>query len=219
MRHHRLLAARALAGILTAGLLAACAADSDHSSAPESSSKTQGWSGAIPSSPMRKPDITLTDQDRHRFALKPRTQGKVTLLYFGYTHCPDVCPLTMSMLAGAVKALPAASARDVAVVFVTTDPARDTPMRLKQWLANFDSSFVGLTGSKAAIAEAQQLVGSPPSVTEPDGKGGYGVDHGAFIYAYTPDDLAHIVYFQGVQPAALAADLRRLASGAVPAAT
>jgi protein SCO1 len=168
---------------------------------------------------MPKPDITLTDQDGHRFALKPRTQGKVTLVYFGYTHCPDVCPLTMSMLAGAVKALPATAARDVAVVFVTTDPARDTPTRLKQWLANFDSSFVGLTGSNAAVAGAQRQVGSPPSVTEPDGKGGYGVDHGAFIYAYSPDDRAHIVYFSGVQPAALAADLRRLTTGAVPSAT
>ncbi len=115
----------------------------------------------------------------------------MTLLYFGYTHCPDVCPLTMSMLAQAVKALPAATVRD--------------------------RSFVGLTGSRTAIIQAQRQVGAPPSVTEPLAKGSYGVDHGAFIYAYGPDDLAHIVYFQGVQPAALAADLRRLAAGALPA--
>jgi len=166
---------------------------------------------------MPKPDITLTDQHGQRFALKPRTHGKVTLLYFGYTHCPDVCPLTMSMLAQAVKALPAATVRDIAVVFVTTDPARDTPAQLRQWLANFDRSFVGLTGSRTAIIQAQRQVGAPPSVTEPLAKGSYGVDHGAFIYAYGPDDLAHIVYFQGVQPAALAADLRRLAAGALPA--
>jgi protein SCO1/2 len=122
----------------------------------------------------------------------------------------------MSMLAQAVKALPAATARKIQVVFVTTDPARDTPARLRQWLANFDRSFVGLTGTRAAIAKAQQQVGAPPSVTEPTANGDYGVDHGAFVYTYSPDDLAHIVYFQGVQPAGLAADLRRLATGTLP---
>src|SRR6266542_3577428 len=162
-----------------------------HPGAP-SSTQTRGWSGAIPSTPMPKPDITLTDQHGQRFALKPRTHGKVTLLYFGYTHCPDVCPLTMSMLAQAVKALPAATVRDIAVVFVTTDPARDTPAQLRQWLANFDRSFVGLTGSHTAIIQAQRQVGAPPSVTEPLAKGSYGVDHGAFIYAYSPDHRAQI---------------------------
>ena len=127
-----------------------------------------------------------------------------------------VCPLTMSMLAQAFKALPAATARNIEVVFVTTDPARDTPARLREWLANFDRSFVGLTGSRTAIIQAQQQVGAPPSVTEPLGNGSYGVDHGAFIYAHSPDDLAHIVYFQGIQAAALAADLRRLVAGTLP---
>src|SRR6266511_175436 len=74
---------------------------------------------------------------------------------------------------------PAADIRDVAVDFVTTDPARATPAHLRQWLANFDRSFVGLTGSRTAIIQAQRQVGAPPSVTEPLAKGSYGVDHGA----------------------------------------
>jgi protein SCO1 len=210
------LAARAAICILAVGLLSGCATSRATRSDQGASTRAGGWSGAIPSSPMRKPDITLTDQDDRRFALEPATRGKVTLLYFGYTHCPDVCPLTMSMLAEAVKALPAATAHKIQVVFVTTDPRRDTPARLREWLANFDRSFVGLTGTRAAIANAQRQAGAPPSVTEPLSNGGYGVDHGAFVYAYSPDDLAHIVYFQGVQPAGLAADLRRLTAGTLP---
>jgi protein SCO1 len=216
MRYRRGLATRAVTCILTVGLLTGCATNRSHRSPRAGSTQAQGWSGAMPSTPMRKPDIVLTDQDGHRFALRGESRGKVTLLYFGYTHCPDVCPLTMSMLAQAVTSLPAATARKIEVVFVTTDPARDTPARLRQWLANFDRSFVGLTGTPAAIAQAQRQVGAPPSVTEPLGSGDYGVDHGAFVYAYSPDDLAHIVYFQGVQPVGLAADLRRLAAGALP---
>jgi cytochrome oxidase Cu insertion factor (SCO1/SenC/PrrC family) len=81
MRRRRWLAARAALGILTVGLLAGCATDRPHDSAPAGSTPAQGWSGAIPSTPMRKPDISLTDQ-HGRFALKPQTHGKVTLLYF-----------------------------------------------------------------------------------------------------------------------------------------
>ena len=134
---------------------------------------------------MPKPDITLTDQHGQRFALKPRTHGKVTLLYFGYTHCPDVCPLTMSMLAQAVKALPAATVRDVAVVFVTTDPARDTPAQLRQWLANFDRSFVGLTGSREQtdnVAKAYRVYVAPQKSEGDD----YLVDHSAYFYVIDP---------------------------------
>jgi protein SCO1/2 len=216
-RHRRMIRpAMAVALALAAALLAGCAAT--HSDATKAATTTAGtgtgdWSGAVPDKPAPKPDFTLTDQRGRRFALRQRTQGKITLLYFGYTHCPDVCPLTMSMLARAVHALSPQIARKVVVVFVTTDPTRDTPQRLAQWLADFDPTFVGLTGSRQAIAEAQRRAGAPPAVTESLGHGaGYGVDHGAFIYAYTPDNLTHLVYFQGVQPAALAADLRRLAT-------
>ena len=98
------------------------------------------------------------------------------------------------------------------MVFVTTDPARDTPRRLKQWLGNFDASFVGLTGNPGTIRAAQRAVGMPPAVKESLGNGDYGVDHGAFVYAFTPDDLAHIAYPQGVKVDDLLVDLRRLAT-------
>src|SRR5919197_3326495 len=107
---HRGMTLPVVALALTATLLAGCAAThgagSKTATTAASNSGTGGWSGAVPDKPAPKPDFTLTDQHGRPFALRQRTRGKVTLLYFGYTHCPDVCPLTMSMLAGAVHALP-----------------------------------------------------------------------------------------------------------------
>jgi protein SCO1 len=207
--------------VLAAGLLTltACGSQPRHPHATVSSptTATTGWSGAIFGASLPKPEFTLTDTAGKPYDFKQRTRGQLTLLYFGYTHCPDVCPLTMAELAQVVHALPAAVARKITVVFVTTDPARDTPRRLRQWLANFSASFVGLTGNPRTIQAAQRAVGMPPATKEPLGSGngntGYGVDHGAFVYAFTADDLAHLAYPQGVQPDALAADVRRLATG------
>jgi SCO1/SenC len=95
------------------------------------------WTGAQLVRPLAKPSFTLTDDHGKPFAFQRETTGKVTLLYFGYTHCPDLCPENMSLLAFAVRQLPPAIRSHIAVVFVTTDPARHTPTLLASWLGNF----------------------------------------------------------------------------------
>jgi protein SCO1/2 len=124
----------------------------------------------------------------------------VTLLFFGYTHCPDMCPLQMHVIAEALKQLPAASAKQFKVVFVTTDPGRDTSQVLRTYLDSFDKTFIGLTGSEAAIEAAETAAHLPvakKSAARPDGS--YDVGHAAFVVAYTKDGFAHVIYPVGVK--------------------
>jgi protein SCO1/2 len=127
-----------------------------------------------------------------------QTQGYVTLLFFGYTFCPDQCPMHMANLAAALKRLPASVADQVKLVFVTTDPARDTPAVLRRWLNLFDGRFIGLTGTEAAIEGVQRNAGVPPAQKTGPSKGYYGVAHANFVIAYTKDNLAHVIYPGGV---------------------
>jgi protein SCO1 len=164
-----------------------------------------------------KPAFTLRDTDGRPFNFRTQTHGKLTFLFFGYTHCPDVCPLQMANLASALHELPPRLAHNVMVVFVTTDSERDTPQRLRQWLDRFDSSFVGLTGTLARVNAAQaQLRVLVPVEHEASGAGTYSVGHSAVVLAFSPDDSAHVVYPIGVRQSAWTADLQRLADFAPP---
>ncbi|MWA05859.1 redoxin domain-containing protein [Actinomadura sp. LD22] len=166
--------------------------------------------------PLTKPELTLTDDHGKPFDLVKRTAGKPTLMYFGYTHCPDVCPTTMADLANAVKQLPEADQKRLQVIFVTTDPARDTPKRLHQWLAAFDRRFTGLSGDFDAVQKAARSVGV--SVDEPvkNADGSYTVTHGAEVLAFSPaDDKVHIIYTSGTTTQRYAADLPALIRGQV----
>ena len=159
-----------------------------------------------------RPAFVLQKSDGSPYDFRAETRGTLTFLFFGYTNCPDVCPLHMANLAGALHSLPMETARQVHVVFVSTDPERDTPERLHTWLAQFDSSFVGITGTPAALEAAQRAVGMPPATREgelPKG-GGYGMSHAAQIWAFTPDDSAHVMYPWGVPREDLAGDIPRL---------
>jgi protein SCO1 len=171
-----------------------------------------GIPGGLVSPPFPKPKFTLTDTSGAPYDLRMKTQGYVTLLFFGYTYCPDMCPLQMSMIAQALKKIPPASADQFKVVFVTTDPERDTPQMLRSWLDHFDKHFIGLTGSQAAIDAAQIAANLPPakkSAVRPDGA--YEVGHAAFVLAYTKDNLAHVIYPVGVKQEDWVHDLPYLA--------
>lgn len=159
-----------------------------------------------------RPTIALQRAPGQPYDLAAESKGKLTFLFFGYTNCPDVCPLHMANLAGALKSLPADQREKIEVVFVSTDPARDTPERLKSWLAQFDSSFVGVTGDSAVLEAAQRRLGMPVAMKDaakPD-SGGYTISHGAHLWAFTPDDSAHVVYPMGIQRDDLAADIPKL---------
>lgn len=166
---------------------------------PRAENAVSPYRGGLVSPPLPKPKFTLTDTAGAAFDFGARTQGYVTLLFFGYTNCPDMCPMQMHMIGQAFKKLPAAVADQFKVVFVTTDPARDSPQVMRAWLDNFDKRFIGLTGSERAIDAAQiaaNLAPATKSPVRPDGA--YDVGHAAFVLAYTKDNLAHVIYPVGM---------------------
>ncbi|MEW1861243.1 SCO family protein [Streptomyces sp. NPDC088194] len=182
-------------------LLTACGGSSSGSgsnaAAVVSTHASQGPGVAL-DSPFAKPSLVLTDNHGKSFDLVKETAGHPVLLYFGYTHCPDVCPTTMSDIALAKSKLSPADQAKLQVVFVTSDPDRDTPARLNAWLGAIDKSFIGLTGKFSTIqAAARSLgVGIDPPVKEKDGS--ITVTHGAEVLGFWPkDNKAHVVYMSG----------------------
>ncbi|MDT9691960.1 SCO family protein [Streptomyces sp. P9(2023)] len=168
--------------------------------------------------PFTKPDLVLTDTKGQKFDLRERTKGKPTLIYFGYTHCPDVCPLTMSNIAVAKKQLPKADQEKLQVVFVTTDPERDTPASLGKWLpAAGDASFIGLTGDFSAIQTgARQMgIGIDPAKKQKDGS--VVSMHGAQVIAFSPTtDQGYVLYGEDTTVDDYAKDLPKLIKGENP---
>ncbi len=155
----------------------------------------------------RKPGFTLTDTAGRPYDLATATRGKLTYLYFGYTHCPDACPATMSDISAALRLEPAAIDRRIAVVFVTVDPRRDTRRVLRTWLDHYGTTFVGLRGSLAQIAAAEQSAGVPPAPRPTTSSGNYSVAHSSILFVFSPDDRAHVIYSQGFTPAEYAHDM------------
>jgi protein SCO1/2 len=166
--------------------------------APAQQGGSDVYRGGIVTPPLPKPRFVLTDTSGAPFDFWSRTQGSVTLLFFGYTDCPDQCPMHMANIGMALKKLPSSVADQVKLVFVTTDPARDTPVQLRRWLDNFDKHFVGLTGAEAALEAVQKAAGVPPARKTDLRNGSYGVAHANFVVAYTKDNLAHVIYPGGV---------------------
>jgi protein SCO1 len=216
----RTTAAAAAVAALTL-ILAACGgtdgAGGGPGAAPLVSVETTPKAATVLDTPFEKPDMILTDTHGAKYDLVKRTEGRPTLLFFGYTHCPDVCPTTMSDIAIAKSRLSKAEQDALVVVFVTTDPERDTPRRLREWLDAQDKSFVGLTGDFATIqAGARQLgVDVEKPVKEKDGS--ITVTHGAQVIAYSPkDDKAHALYLSGTTSEQFAADLPKIIKGQTP---
>ncbi|MFI8963190.1 SCO family protein [Streptomyces sp. NPDC053493] len=168
--------------------------------------------------PFAKPALVLTDTKGQKFDLRERTKGKPTLIYFGYTHCPDVCPLTMSNIAIARKQLSKAEQDKLQVVFVTTDPERDTAAELGKWLpAAGDPSFTGLTGDFSTIqAGARSMgIGIDPPKKEKDGS--VVSMHGAQVMAFSPStDQGYVVYGEDTTADQYAKDLPKLIKGENP---
>lgn len=147
---------------------------------------------------------------------KPRRladyRGKAVVLFFGYTQCPDVCPTTLAAMNEAMKLLGDDAAR-VQVLFVTLDPARDTPELLAQYVPQFNPGFVGLHGDETAVAAAAKefraFFAKVPGKTPET----YTVDHSTGSYAFDPQGRLRLLVKHGETPANIAADLRQLLAG------
>src|SRR5260370_5017745 len=121
------------------------------------------YRGGLVTPPLPKPEFTLTDTSGATFDFRLKTEGYTTLLFFGYANCPDVCPLHIANVAVALKKVPSGFADQIKLVFVTTDPARDSAKALRSWLDHFDKRFIGLTGTEPPIYAAQLAAGLPPA--------------------------------------------------------
>lgn len=133
--------------------------------------------------------FSLIDHDgKHRTDKDFR--GKYMLIFFGYTYCPDICPLNLQHGADALQALDEEKARQVVPIFVSIDPERDTPMVLKEYVANFGERFVGLTGSEQqirAISKAYRIHRRKVLPAGESDKNNYLVDHSSITYLMGPD--------------------------------
>jgi len=168
--------------------------------------------------PLSRPDFVLTDTRGRRFDFRAETAGRLTLLFFGYTSCPDICPVHLANLAQVLRKADPEVRRAVSVVFVGVDPRRDTPERVREFLDRFDEGFIGLTGSKEALRAAQLAAEVPPAAVDREWEGGYSVSHAGWILLVTPDDRAHLRYPFGVRQSEWAHDLDVLARRGWPGA-
>jgi protein SCO1/2 len=142
----------------------------------------------------------VTDQDLH---------GTWTLLYFGYTSCPDVCPTELQTMAGALDILGPDLARRVRPIFATIDPQRDTPARLAGYVALFDPRLVGLTGTPDQVARAARAFRVYYARSRAEGASDYLMDHSSFLYLLDPDGAVQALFRAGTTAEDLAAALRR----------
>ncbi|MEZ5322388.1 MAG: SCO family protein [Microthrixaceae bacterium] len=202
-------------GFGSAGLVAALAACGRSSGAAtatgdDNRAENLGFYGTVLAEPLAKPTVVFTDTDGRAFDIASRTRGRLALLLFGYTSCPDVCPVHLSTLAATLKRVDGAAA-DTIVMFVGVDTARDTPRAIADFVHGRDPQFVGLTASPTDIDAALKELHLPSVVIgKPDSTGAYSVGHPSQILAFTPDDLCHIVYPFGTLQQQWATDLPKL---------
>ena len=189
-----------MAGVLAIGLVGGCGEDGSEAA----------FAGAVLEQQYDVPDTPLTDTSGASYSLASDTDKRLTLVFFGYTHCPDICQVVMSSLASAMTRIDEAERDQVDVVFVTTDPARDDAATLRTYLDRFDPTFIGLTGDLDTIVE----IGEPLAVAVEQGEklpsGGYEVTHGTQVTAIDHADKVPVVWTQGTSASDFAADIRTL---------
>ncbi|MES2675232.1 MAG: SCO family protein [Pseudomonadota bacterium] len=173
----------------------------------ESATATEGFKSGVFDPPRLAPDFVLQGSNNHEFKLT-QARGKVVALGFGFTHCTNVCPVTLAKLAQARKKL-GALANDVQVIYVTVDPAKDTPQRLREYLAVFDPTFIGVTGTDNQLAAVQKEYGI--TAAKALSKTGQAeVHHSSYIYLIDRDGLLRALVPFGKSPDDMAHDMKIL---------
>lgn len=214
--NRRLAVIIAMLAVFAAFAAAACSGGGDDDDAadptptPIELGAPSAWEGVRVTPPLEKPDVTLTDTSGQPYNIREETEGYVTLLYLGYTHCPDICPTHMVDIATVLKGLEPDVAAKVKVVFVTTDPERDTPEALRAWLDLFDKNFIGLTGPEDVLQDVERNLGMQPAAKVDLGGGNYAVNHAAYVMAYGTDNRSNLVYPSGITQDAYAHDIEKL---------
>ncbi|HET6167113.1 MAG TPA: SCO family protein [Marmoricola sp.] len=167
-----------------------------------------GYHGTFFEDPYVVPDLSLPDTSGKDFSVAA-SPAPLKIVFFGYSNCPDICQIVMSTIAGAVTRLDSAQKKDVQVVFVTTDPARDTGPVLREYLDRFNPDFVGVTGRLSRIIELGKPLGVYVDKGQKLPSGGYEVDHSTHVYGIVGNQ-ARVAWGQGTSPAQMSADIIRL---------
>ncbi|MBD8869705.1 SCO family protein [Nocardioides sp. MJB4] len=194
------MAAAAAGVVLVAGCAAAPTGQATNASGG-------GLSGTTIGNPFQAPAAELVDTEGEPYSLAAQTDRPLTLLFFGYTHCPDICQIVMSNIASALTRLDDAARDQVDVVFVTTDPARDDATVLRSYLDRFDPSFVGLTGDLRTIVEAGEEIGVLIDKGDRLPSGGFDIAHTDRVFAIDGDDEIPVLWGKETSAAQFAADI------------
>ncbi|QYX78894.1 SCO family protein [Streptomyces akebiae] len=215
------LAAGALLAAAVLGLSACGTGDDSTTSVAEVSDTGPERAATVLDQPFTKPDLVLTDTNGKSYDLRKETEGKPTLIYFGYTNCPDVCPLTMNNLAVAkkevAKKVSKAELANLRLVFVTTDPERDTSAELGKWLKGIDSEIVGLTGDFDDIQAGARTLGISIAAPTKDKNGKPVSEHGTQVIAFSPKtDGGYVLYGEDATVQDYEKDLPKLLKGEKP---
>ncbi len=193
-------------GVLSTG----CRIEAPERTEAEERARSTGYRGILLADADSRPDFVLTDVRGDAFDFRAETEGKLALLFFGYTYCPDICPVHMASLAAVKRDLSVSEQRGMRVIFVTADPRRDTPERLREWLGNFDRDFVGLRGSEAEVDSIMMSLGLPPAIRDTASGPDYAVGHASQVIAFPPGDGFRVIYPFGTRQADWKHDLPRL---------
>jgi len=156
--------------------------------------------------------FTLTDENGQRVHAADY-RGKPTLLFFGYTHCPDVCPTTLARLAAVSQQLDEGARKELQVLFVSVDPARDDAASLQRYTDAFGPQFIGLSGDSADLAALTRRYRVTFGYGEKDTDGNYSVSHSGAVFGFDRAGDAQLLIRDSDSAAAVTADLRRLTAG------
>jgi protein SCO1/2 len=191
-------------------LSVACRVEAPERTQAEERARSTGYRGIFLPDADARPDFVLTDMNGETFDFRRETEGKLALLFFGYTYCPDVCPVHMASIAAVKRDLSVDEQRGMRVVFVTADPRRDTPERLVSWLGNFDPDFVGLRGTEAEVDSIMLGLALPAAIRDTAAGPDYAVGHASQVIAFPPGDGFRVIYPFGTRQADWKHDLPRL---------
>jgi protein SCO1/2 len=169
------------------------------------------FQGSLIDPPVKAADFTLVDQNGQPFKLSDQ-KGKVVLIFFGYTHCPDVCPVTLTRYKQMRDEL-GDQAGQVHFVFITVDPERDNVENLHEFLGNYDPAIIGLTGSRAELEPVWKSYGVYEGKVQMESAGDYLVDHTARVYAIDAQGNWRLTYPFEMDTPAILDDVRHLLEG------
>jgi protein SCO1 len=177
--------------------------------------QSSDFHGTVLAEPYHKPSLVFTAMDGRTFRIDRDARRAVVLVFFGYTNCPDVCTTVLADVAAALRPMSTVTRNKVQLLFITTDPARDTDAAMTTYLGRFDPSFLGLRAPADQTERVAESMGVAIAGTDPVGSGsGYTVAHGAQVVGFGPDNLAHVIWMPGTPVADLRSDVERLASSA-----